>query len=458
MSKVCVIGAGPAGITTARLLRERGYEVTVIEATDRIGGMCKSFTFTEPDSGLTRDFDIGANYITKDYSEVRKLADTLGFELVTDTAFQNQEALSIQTGTVEPATKVVNSGHSMLSFGWAALKYLWLQWKYRKVLDAPGFKGVAKYDDLMTDFDTWLERHGLQPLQKLFMIPVTAFCYGHLDKIAAPYALKYLDSSRFLSMLATGAHLPQSWPKRVAKGFGNLWIAAAKDLGVETLTTVTKVERSPGLVRVTSSHGDVEQTRDFDTLVLAMPFDQALTFLDASDAEKRLFGTGAIIYNDFRLNAARVPGFPYQVIIELEATHGNKGSYPGKPGHPWIFGKQWTDSELLLFYAPVPAGTDEKQVQELAEADCTLACKAGNSGSWQGLVKSQQWPDYFPHVTSADMASFADTGEGWYDLAEAMQGTQNTYYVNGLMAFGLVETIMRYSRALVETRFPRRAS
>ena len=56
------------------------------------------------------------------------------------------------------------------------------------------------------------------------------------------------------------------------------------------------------------------------------------------------------------------------------------------------------------------------------------------------------------------MASFADTGEGWYDLVEAMQGTQNTYYVNGVMAFGLVESIMRYCRALVETRFPQRSA
>ena len=458
MSNVCVIGAGPAGITMARLLRTRGYTVTVLEKTDRVGGMCKSFAFTEPGRNLTRDFDIGANYITKDYREVRRLADSLGFDLVTDTAFQNQQALSVATGTVVPATAIANAGHSMLAFGWASLKYLWLQWRYRHVINAPGFLGVADHDDLMTDFGTWLERHGLQPLWKLFMIPVTAFCYGQLNEIATPYALKYLDASRFWSMLLTGLHVPQSWPKRVARGFGNLWVAAASDIGVETLTMVSNVTRTPGRVTITSSHAGIEQTRDFDTLVLAMPFDKALPFLDATDAEQRLFGTGAIIYNDFRLNAARVPDFPYEVVIELEATPDDKGAYPADPGHPWIFGKQWSDSELLLFYAPVPHGTDERLVQRLAETDCGLACTAGGRGSWQGLVNSQQWPEYFPHVTPAAMASFADTGEGWYDLVEAMQGTQNTYYVNGVMAFGLVESIMRYCRALVETRFPQRSA
>lgn len=458
MSKVCIIGAGPAGITMARLLRERGYQVTVLEKTDRVGGMCKSFAFTEPGTGLTRDFDIGANFITKDYREVRALADSLGFELVTDTAFQNQQALSVATGAVVPATTIINAGYSKLAFVWAALKYLWLLWRYRGVVKAPGFLGVADHDDLMSDFSTWLDRHGLQPLRKVFMIPVTAFCYGELDQIATPYALKYIDASRFWSMLLTGLHFPQSWPKRVAKGFGNLWGAAAAELDVETQTSVTRVERSPGRVTVTSEHGGLEQTRVFDTLVLAMPFDQALSFLDASEAEQRLFGNGAIIYNDFRLNAARVPDFPYDVVLEIERGHDDRGAYPAKPGHPWIFGKQWTDSELLLFYAPVPHGTSQAEVERLAEHDCGLACKTGGNGSWQGLVRSQQWPEYFPHVTPADMAGFADTGEGWYDLVESMQGTQNTYYVNGVMAFGLVETIMRYCRALVEARFPRRSA
>lgn len=454
MNRVCIIGAGPAGITMARLLRGRGYEVTVIESSNRLGGMCKSFQFTEPGRDLTRDFDIGANYITSDYREVRQLAEGLGFALVTDTAFQHQQMLSVKTGTVVSATEVVNSGHSMFAFAGAALKYLWLQFRYRRVVAQPGFVGVAAFPDLMTDFASWLGRHDLQPLWKLFMIPVTAFCYGELDQIAAPYALKYLDASRFFSMLLTGLRIPQRWPKRVARGFGNLWIAAAADLSVETLTTVTRVVRSPGRVDVTSEQDGVVQTRDFDTLVLAMPFDAALSFLDASPAEQRLFGTGAIAYNDFRLIAARVPDFPYQVVVELAATADDKGAYPAEPGHPWIFGKQWPDSDLLLFYAPVPRGTPEPNVLALAEADCNLACTAGGKGQWHAAVEQQQWPAYFPHVSPAAMADFDGTGEGWYDLVEAMQGTRQTYYVNGLMAFGLVKSVMRYCRALVEARFP----
>ena len=40
MKKVIIIGAGPAGLTAGyELLKQKGYEVTILEETDRIGGV-----------------------------------------------------------------------------------------------------------------------------------------------------------------------------------------------------------------------------------------------------------------------------------------------------------------------------------------------------------------------------------------------------------------------------------
>ena len=89
---VCIVGAGPGGLAMARLLSARGYTVTVLEQLDRPGGMCHSVEFGD------KWFDIGANYVTKDYREVRALAKEFGLTFVSDKAFQNQTALDTITG------------------------------------------------------------------------------------------------------------------------------------------------------------------------------------------------------------------------------------------------------------------------------------------------------------------------------------------------------------------------
>lgn len=57
-----------------------------------------------------------------------------------------------------------------------------------------------------------------------------------------------------------------------------------------------------------------------------------------------------------------------------------------------------------------------------------------------------KWP-YFPHVTSEVMQA------GFYDRLEALQGQRKTFYVGGLLNFELVETIVEYSKSLVEKNF-----
>ena len=43
MSEIAVLGAGPAGLMTALKAREHGHEVTIFEASNRVGGMAASF-------------------------------------------------------------------------------------------------------------------------------------------------------------------------------------------------------------------------------------------------------------------------------------------------------------------------------------------------------------------------------------------------------------------------------
>ena len=46
MKKVIIIGAGPAGLTAGyELLKKEGYEVVILEKTDRIGGISQTVKY-----------------------------------------------------------------------------------------------------------------------------------------------------------------------------------------------------------------------------------------------------------------------------------------------------------------------------------------------------------------------------------------------------------------------------
>jgi hypothetical protein len=253
-------------------------------------------------------------------------------------------------------------------------------------------------------------------------------------------------------MLLTGLNVPQRWPKRFTNGFGNAWKKVADELQVEYLTETTSVVRSADGVQVTTTHGGVEQQRLFDRLVVAIPPDTALGFLDATEAEKALFGGDTILVNHYSVNTATVSNYPWWVVNTLQPAAGDSGAYPHENGTPYIFGKQWKESELNLYYAPLHGNPSLQQVRARLEEVSNIST-AGHPdsvfGQWQC---SADWPSYFPRVSIPDMAGFQ--GEiGWYDQVETLQGQHHTYYCHGILSFELVELVMRYARHLVDRHF-----
>jgi hypothetical protein len=444
--RVCVIGAGPGGLAMARLLQLRGCAVTVLEKLDRAGGMCHSISY----SG--RDFDVGANYVTKDYREVRRVAKDMALKLTSDKAFQNQQSLNVETGQVQNAQTVIKSGHSMFAFLVASIRYFYFQFKYRKVVAAPGYAGVAANPDLMSYFSDWLISHGMSPLQKLLMIPITAMGYGTLDKVPTAHALRYINASRFLSMLLTGLNFPQRWPKRFVKGFGHLWQRVAAQLYVEYQTEILHVDRSGETVKVVTVSDGAEQTREFDRLVLGIPPNEALRFLDATEAEQALYSNDTILFNHYVVATATVKKFHWWVVNTIQAAPGDTGAYPPANGNPYIFGKQWKQSELTLYYAPIEEPVSEDDVRNRMEAISDLSNRAFPNSQFGDWYTYSNWPHYFPRVSLSDMSSFRG-GKGWYDQVEELQGQNNTYLCHGIVSFELVELIMRYARHLIDTHF-----
>lgn len=61
--EVCIVGAGIAGLTCARLLSKSGVKVTVIEARDRLGGRIHTWDLSSQSTYSSTDEEKGKNLV-----------------------------------------------------------------------------------------------------------------------------------------------------------------------------------------------------------------------------------------------------------------------------------------------------------------------------------------------------------------------------------------------------------
>ena len=101
--KILVVGAGFAGLAAAKELHESGYDVTVLEARNRIGGRI----YTDRSTGIA--LDMGASWIHGlRNNPIKDLADQLGAPLSSKTNYDNLKEYDFD-GTPTPLTSSQDS-------------------------------------------------------------------------------------------------------------------------------------------------------------------------------------------------------------------------------------------------------------------------------------------------------------------------------------------------------------
>jgi Flavin containing amine oxidoreductase len=404
-SRIGIIGAGAAGLSVAHALRQVGCRaITILERNSSVGGKCRTFRYEG------RAYELGAAALTNAYRSVRSLLSEFDLHAEPGCSGLFLDETGIGPSFVPPPLR-----GSWLRIGREAFRLGAELYRHRTRLRAPGLNELPP--QLHVSFAEFVRRHDVAGVAALIQPWFTGFGYGYFEDTAAAYVLKYLTLFRFpIYEILEG-------------GYQGLWERVAEPLDVVKGIHIRAIERHDDTVVVDCD----DARRTFDVIVLACPFEDALSFLDATAEERLLFTK--IRTNDYDVVAAVLEGFSRARYGFFSANMGIE-----RRGEPLFWYRRFREGNLCLFYALSDGMPIDRTIERVD------ACVRRLGGRLSRVHVQERWR-YFPHVAPADMRAC------FYERLEAMQGTRRTLYAGELLSFATVESVVAYSRALVDRFF-----
>lgn len=411
-TRIGIIGAGVAGLTVARALRDKGYKtITLLEKREIAAGKARTFlNFGHP-------YELGASLINPDdpitLSILKELnVKPLPYEL-------DRRILNLYATEIRGLDQVQNK----LKVLWELFRFTCLAIRYRKIYQ-PGFKQIPP--DLHQSFHQFCANHKFVLLEELFSLVFSTAGYGYPDTIPAAYYFKFITPAAIYVALTRRA-------LRYPGGAATVWRKFAEQFEIQFQQKIVRIERSE-TVKVQTETDIFE----FDKLIIACPFDIALEFLDTSVEERSLFLQ--IDYIDYYVYCCLVNGLPKgTTVLPINSTQEKRGSQEYLLGIFHIF----KDTNLYQCYMQV---FDTHKTEE--ELKCFIAeVLEKMNATVEKEIAAMRWKRYFPHFNSKALQG------GFYERLENLQGVKHTYYVGELMNFALVRTVAQYSYDLVDRYF-----
>lgn len=333
---IAIIGAGPAGLSFAKLLAgQPGIRTTVFEALPQVGG--KSFTLRKGSTLI----EMGTCYATHSHRIVLRWMREHGmtFKGLGEQIFDGGDVIDyIRRGGGSPLIMQVAV---YLNARRGLLKRL-----------RSGTPSTQTLQEAAMPVSDWLEVRRLHKIRRVMERALSSIAYGFLEELATVQALTWVDAELLASGLTKQLKMP-------VEGWGPFWERLAATMDVRTSTPVTGVERSDTDVVIHTPEG----AQRFDEVACAIPFDDFCRLLPpaALSADER-FIRDAVHYGGYTttLLAAQdwFTGYhveAYSAPIRPGAVKGEllsarlEGFEPDHGGHLYVTGQysgDCTDKEL----------------------------------------------------------------------------------------------------------------
>ena len=253
---VIVVGAGLAGITTALLLEERGVEVTLVEARDRVGG--RVWTMDE----VPGKPDAGGPVLAASYARLLKIANALGAPVQPMKNFETSELEYVNGQNVIAADWAGSAANKLVGGERQILPGLLLGYFTAQNLTLEdGYAWTSpKHADLDIPLDEFLRRKGASP-EAMRLMDVASNNNG-LSTTSALWALR--EAQRRRDTKARGMMESPGGNSRIPEKF-----AASLKGAIHKGSPVTRISSGQNGVEVTCANGAAYKA---DYAVVTVPF------------------------------------------------------------------------------------------------------------------------------------------------------------------------------------------
>ncbi|KAI0686941.1 FAD/NAD-P-binding domain-containing protein [Cytidiella melzeri] len=437
---VCIVGAGPGGLTIAHELEAKGYHTVVFDKQPTVGGKCQEY-YDGPANSIYHP--LGALLFTNlTYANTLPLIQAANLPLTPGISMQN----GWQYWLYGPGNKaseamqmpaITDSEEGLIAEEYARYTAYWTTTFAPLYSSLRYVHGVPA--DLTVPFSEWLSTNEYLALPSVMEPGMVPYGYGDITQTPTIYMLQYFTPE----ILGAFLGLAQSYIVDYHKVFVQYSNSIRGPLHLNA--AVTNIDRTGHTPVVTYTvRPGIRATQKCSDVVLAFPptlENLAAIDMPLSSSEKSVFSkVGITAY----WSSATVTQIDHPFFFQ---------QHPPEPlGAPVGFLRLFDGSPITTTYSWGPAGS----TMSIEEAKELLASTLTRVQTGAGIahptvtvrdVKAIRKWDYFPHFASSDLAG------GIYASYNALQGQRHTYYSSGLNGFETVEFAIRAGKDLVASYF-----
>ncbi|KAF2654362.1 FAD/NAD(P)-binding domain-containing protein [Lophiostoma macrostomum CBS 122681] len=443
---VCIIGAGPSGLTAASKLEANGIKAVVFDKQSDLGGKCQSYY---DELGIFHPLG-AAFYSNASYAETVKVVNTSGvlaeeFELA---GAREQFLFNDTTGAIEPVPET--SAQVAQALQAEIPRYINLWYTTFPQVGVVGYKNGVP-EELTVPGVEWFHANNFTVLPLVLVNPLALYGYGDINIVPALYILQYITPDLLTAFI--GEH------NVYYIDFHKVWVEFVKKAACKTQINLSHevrcIDRSGEnpVIKYTKPCDDFYEWGQQECSSIIMAFPPTIenlerAGLDLTKEENDVFKDVGV-HNYF--SSAVEFELPFGVSYIAESA--NPTVPPPNDGEPVAVLRLSEQSNVSTSWSwgPYMEFESESSARELLIETLSRINKDPRNSTespepvTDNDVKAFRKWDYFPHFDTEPLKNDA------YAKLNDLQGCKKTYWASGLQGMETVEWAIRAGRDVVES-------